>query len=76
MDEYLSTGVWFGVPAFLIAWIASMVYAVGEYGWFIGLPLGFFIGGFFGFLASLVAALLWPLIAIGIFGIVYLIANA
>lgn len=63
MDDYINIGKWFGGISGLIAWIGSLFYAISEYGWFIGTPIGFLVG--------LAATLLWPLIAIGIVLLIY-----
>ncbi len=73
LEEYTSIGVWFGVPVFLIVWIGCIIYATGQYGWFLGIPAGFFIGGFFAFIASVIAMYVWPLIALAIALLVYAI---
>lgn len=66
----MSIGAWFGVPAGIAAWIGCLIYAVAQYGWFIGIPLGVFIGGFFAILAGVLAMLGWPLVAFALFLIV------
>lgn len=71
MDEYLEIGIWFGIPAFILTWIGCIIYAISEYGWFIGTPMGFFIGGFFAVLSGFIAAFLWPILALGIIYIIY-----
>ncbi len=76
MDDYFDKGAWAGVPAFIVVWIACVIYAVGQYGWFLGLPLGAVVGGFFASIAFVVAALLWPLIALGVICLVLMIAAS
>lgn len=65
-NEYTQIGLWFGVPTALITWVACLIYAINEFGWFIGTPLGFFVGVFFAGIAGAISAYLWPLIALGI----------
>lgn len=72
-DEYVSIGMWFAVPVFLIVWVGCIIYAADQYGWFLGIPAGVFIGGFFAFIASAIALYLWPLIALAIVFLVYAI---
>lgn len=72
MNDYVKTGIWFAIPASLITWIGCLVYAVTEYGWFIGTPSGAIVGIFFAFLAGIFAIYLWPLIALALLGLVYI----
>jgi hypothetical protein len=64
--DYYDKGTWtMGIIAFLIIWI----YAIISWGFLVGLAIGWLpalIGGF-------IAALLWPLIALGIIILIFII---
>ena len=66
MEKYLDNGKWIAWPIAALVWIASSVHVVNQLGWFIGVPIGIFTGMFYAGIAYGIAALLWPLIGLGI----------
>lgn len=65
-SEWYSIG--FGITAF-ITFVGSWIYCIATYGFLLGVGLGWLPS----LIVAYIAGLLWPLIALGIAGIVLLI---
>jgi len=65
---YRHAGIAVGAVAAMVAW----VYAIATYGFFLGVGLGWIPA----LIIGVVAGLLWPLILLGLLGIVFLIFKA
>lgn len=62
------TGLLVGIPTFFGCWI----YAVVEYGWFLGLAFGWIPSLIIAYIAGFVAGALWPLLLIGVIALLYM----
>lgn len=69
--DYIQIGLWFALPTAIIIWLGCIIYAVTTYGWFLGIPLGVVIGGFFAYISAFIIMFIWPVIALGLFLLIY-----
>lgn len=60
-DEYAKVAYVVGGIVFVVAW----VYAIATYGLFLGIGLGWIPAAFIG----AIAGLLWPVVVLGLFGV-------
>jgi hypothetical protein len=64
-----------GGAVFLVTFLASWGYAIAEYGWFLGLGIGWFPAGVIALFAALLLGLLWPIVLLLALGLLFTLLD-